>query len=143
VHELSIAAEVYRVARAAVGEDGTLRKVKVKVGELSAVEPALLGYAWDALVSGGVDSGAALEVEWCPARHVCTTCGVLPERSQGTWMRVCPRCGGPVRMEGGDELDVMSVSFDDGGGDGDRSGREAAHSPGERAGGRRAEDAVP
>jgi len=144
VHELSIAAEIYRVARAAVGrhENGTLRRVKVKVGELSAVEPSLLGYAWEAVVSGGFDAGAALEVEWCPARQTCRTCGVFPGRALGTWLRVCPLCGSPAQMEGGDELDVVSVTFDEEQGENDGNRREAEGSRGERRGGRGAESAV-
>jgi hydrogenase nickel incorporation protein HypA/HybF len=113
MHEMGIAAEVYRISRAALPAEtaGRLEEVSVVVGELSAVEPDLLKFAWEALVAGGPDEGARLTVEWRPARQECDGCGTIPERAPGTWLRLCPRCGDPLRVMGGDELDVARVSF--------------------------------
>jgi len=113
VHELGIATEVHRTARAAIAAHGAgrLERVRMAVGELSAVEPDLLEHAWEAVVAGGVDEGSILEVDWRPARQICTRCGEVPERGVGTWLRLCPRCEEPMRVEGGDELDVLEVSF--------------------------------
>ena len=113
MHELSLATEIYRTARAAVDArgPGRLDSVKVAIGELAAVEPELLVYAWEAVVSGGPDAGAKLEVEWHPAQQVCATCGKVAERLEGAWMRLCPTCGAPVHVEGGDELDVLQLSY--------------------------------
>jgi hydrogenase nickel incorporation protein HypA/HybF len=113
VHELSIATEVYRVCRRQMQGHGPgrLERVKLAVGELSAVEPDLLGYAWEALIQGTPDAGAALEVEWRPARQVCEACGEVAERAAGSWLRLCPRCDRPLRVEGGQELDVLQFTF--------------------------------
>jgi hydrogenase nickel incorporation protein HypA/HybF len=113
VHELSIATEVYRVCRRQMQGHGPgrLERVKLAVGELSAVEPDLLGYAWEALLQGTPDAGAALEVEWRPARQVCEACGEVAERAAGNWLRLCPRCERPLRVEGGQELDVLQFTF--------------------------------
>jgi hydrogenase nickel incorporation protein HypA/HybF len=113
MHELSLATEIYRTCRASVDARGSgrLDSVRVAVGELAAVEPELLAYAWEAVVAGGPDAGAELEVEWHPARQICATCGEVAEREPGRWLRLCLTCGQPVRVEGGDELDVIQLSY--------------------------------
>jgi hydrogenase nickel incorporation protein HypA/HybF len=85
--------------------------VWVAVGELSAVEPDLLRFAWEAVTAGTRDAGSTLEVEWRPARQVCERCGEPSERAAGSWLRLCPRCQGPLRLEGGMELDLVRLAF--------------------------------
>lgn len=115
MHETGIAAEIYAISRrAADGHGGgRLLSVKVIVGELSAIEPDLLAFAWEAVTSGGPDSASRLDVEWRTSRQACDACGEVPERAAGTWLRLCPRCGGALRVDGGDELDVRDVTFED------------------------------
>jgi hydrogenase nickel incorporation protein HypA/HybF len=114
MHEMGIAAEVYRIAReTADGRGGgALESVAVLVGELSAVEPELLTFAWEAIVGGGPDEGARLVIECRRARQLCPQCGEIAERAPGSWLRLCPRCNGTLSLEGGDELDVRSVVFE-------------------------------
>jgi hydrogenase nickel incorporation protein HypA/HybF len=90
---------------------GRLAEVRVAVGELTAIEPELLEYAWESLVAGSPDSGARLVVEWRQAGQFCPVCGTAKERSAGSWLRVCPDCSEPLRIEGGDELDIVRVEF--------------------------------
>jgi hydrogenase nickel incorporation protein HypA/HybF len=128
VHELSIAQEIYRTSRAAVAAHGPgrLERVTIAVGELTAVEPDLLRFAWEALTKGGPDAESALTVEWHPARQYCAACRAEKPRAQGSWLRVCPDCGMPLEVSGGQELDVLRVVFlPDGeaaGGSGERMG---------------------
>jgi hydrogenase nickel incorporation protein HypA/HybF len=114
VHELGIATEIYESCRTAVDRSGSgrLQSVKIAVGELSAVEPECLRFAWEALVAGGPDAGCALEVEWRPARQFCPQCGQVKPRPETRWLRLCPDCWQPLRIDGGDELDVLEVSFE-------------------------------
>jgi hydrogenase nickel incorporation protein HypA/HybF len=113
MHEMSIAAEIQRIGRAAIERqgDGRLEAVRVAVGELTAVEPQLLKYAWEALTRGGPDEGARLEVEWRAALQFCPTCGEGKTRGVGSWLRLCPDCGMPLKVEGGSDLDVLEVAF--------------------------------
>lgn len=113
MHELSIAHEILRTCHAAVAEHGPgrLETVRVAVGELSAVEPELLRFAWEALTAEGVDAGSRLDVEWRPARQHCPSCGEDKPRAAGSWLRVCPDCGTVVEVSGGDELDVLQLTF--------------------------------
>jgi hydrogenase nickel incorporation protein HypA/HybF len=113
MHEMSIASEIHRQCRARLpaGVVARLERVRVRVGELSAVEPDLLRYAWQALVAGGSDDGAVLEVDDPPARLVCDLCQSQVERTRRIWLTRCPRCEGPLRVEGGTELDLLSFSY--------------------------------
>ncbi len=113
MHELSLAAEVHRIARGAAEDrgGGALESVTVVVGELAAVEPDLLEFAWQAVVAGSEDEGARLTIEWRPVRQLCSACGEVPERAAGSWLRLCPRCNEPLAVSGGDELEVRTVAF--------------------------------
>jgi len=115
MHETGVAQEIYAISRrtADAHGGGRLRSVKVVVGELSAVEPDLLAFAWEAVTSDGPDRASRLDVEWRPARQTCAACGEVPERAAGSWLRLCPRCGSALRIEGGDELDVRDVTFEE------------------------------
>lgn len=117
MHETGLAFEVYRIARETARSNGggRLTAVSLRVGELSAVEPELLVYAWEALTAGGPDAGARLDVEWRPAEQSCPTCGAVAERAPGSWLRLCPACGALLRVSGGDDLDVRRVTFEEGG----------------------------
>ena len=115
MHETGLAAEIYSIARRVADENGggALDSVTVAVGDLAAVEPPLLEFAWRAAVDGGADAAAALIVQWERARQDCSACGEVPERAPGSWLRLCPRCGEPLRVTGGDALDVLRVVFDE------------------------------
>ncbi len=112
---MGVAAEVRRIARQSVANrgPGRITCVRLAVGDLAAIEPELLSYAWEALVAGTPEEGATLEVDWRPARQTCRVCGDLPGRAPGSWLRLCPRCGGILRVSGGDDLDVLQVVFEE------------------------------
>ncbi len=113
MHEIGIASSIHEAARQAVRAHGPgrLEWVRMAVGELWAVEPDLLRFAWQAVVAGGPDETARLDVEWRPARQCCAQCGRTAERSPGCWLRLCGQCGAALEIEGGDALDLRQVSF--------------------------------
>ena len=114
MHEMGIAIEIYRTCREVVREhgQGRLQTVRIAVGELAAVEPDLLKFGWEAVIADGPDEGAELEIDFCRADQRCPSCGEAKERSEGSWFRICPDCGAPLEVRGGDELDVLEVSFE-------------------------------
>ena len=116
MHELGLATELFRIARETVDArgGGRLESVSVVVGDLSAVEPDLLEFAWNAAVAESLDDAARLIVDWRPARQLCSSCGEVPERAEGSWLRLCPRCRQPLIVEGGDELEVRTITFSEG-----------------------------
>jgi Zn finger protein HypA/HybF involved in hydrogenase expression len=98
---MGIALEVYKTCRKTLQAHGggRLKRVRLAVGELSAVEPELLEYAWEAVVADGPDEGVELAIEWCPANQWCSVCGM------------------PLAVSGGDELDILDLSFETDDGD--------------------------
>jgi Zn finger protein HypA/HybF involved in hydrogenase expression len=90
---------------------GRLDRVCLAVGELAAVEPELIAFAWEAVTSGTRDADSRLEIRWCPARQACAACGGIDERVEAGWLRLCPHCSAPLRVEGGDELDIERIEF--------------------------------
>jgi hydrogenase nickel incorporation protein HypA/HybF len=115
MHEMGVAAEIHRIARESVEGrgPGRITHVRLAVGELAAIEPELLAFAWNALVAGTAEEGAVLDVDWRPANQTCGACGDVPGRAPGSWLRLCPRCGGMLRVTGGDDLDVLQVLFEE------------------------------
>lgn len=113
VHEIGLAVSIFEAARSAADErgGGPLESVTVVIGDLAAVEPELLEFAWQAVVGSGPDSGARLIVDWRRARQDCPACGEIAERAAGSWLRLCPRCQGPLAVSGGDELELRTVVF--------------------------------
>ena len=111
---MGIALEIYRTCRETVEANGggTLQSARVAVGELSAVEPDLLTYAWEAVVCESPDAGAELVLEWRPAIQYCSSCEENKNRVEGSWMRICPDCGLPLEVSGGSELDVLDLTFE-------------------------------
>ncbi len=111
---MGIAIEVYRACRETIEQHGggVLKGARLAVGELSAVEPELLVFAWEAVVCESSDVGAELEIVWCPADQHCGNCGEVKERAEGSWLKLCPDCGLPLQVTGGDELDVLDLSFE-------------------------------
>jgi hydrogenase nickel incorporation protein HypA/HybF len=113
MHELNLAGEVHRACRSRLtdGGAGRIERVKLAIGELAAVEPDLLRFAWEAVTADGPDAGAVLEIEWHEATQVCDGCGSRPERAAGAWRTRCPGCGRALRIEGGRQLDVLEFTY--------------------------------
>ena len=126
MHELSIAQEILATSdRVLAQHDGAkLLRVHVAVGELTAIEPDLLCFAWEALTADGRDAGCVLEVEWRPARQRCPACGVAKPRGERFWLPSCPDCGGPLEVDGGQDLDLLRVEFEAAGGAEPAAGEE-------------------
>jgi hydrogenase nickel incorporation protein HypA/HybF len=113
MHEMSIAIEVYRQSREAVASygRGRINAVHLAVGELSAVEPDLISFAWEAVIAETDDAGAELVVRWCPTSQLCQQCGTVEERAEGSWLRLCPTCSSPLQLNGGNELDIEHIEY--------------------------------
>ena len=114
MHELGIAASVLQEAQQeALRHPGTrLRMVKVRVGELSGVNPEALSFSFEVLVREAGLEPLGLEIESCPRRQRCPAC-------RETFMVTeydlcCPNCGtAETEFAGGDELELASLEMED------------------------------
>lgn len=114
MHEFSVAASIYQACREAVAGHGPGRidRVRVRVGELSAVEPDLIVFAWQAVTVETPDQGSTLEVEWCPALQECATCGEVKQRVDRSWLPLCPDCGEVLKVTAGTDLEVVELTYE-------------------------------
>ena len=110
MHELSVATELLALATARLDPGASLGAVQIAVGELSSLDPALLRFAWEAVITGAPHAGCTLDIEWHAANQLCPDCGTIAERQPGSWLRLCPRCAAPLQIDGGDELDLLDVT---------------------------------
>jgi hypothetical protein len=103
---MSIALEIQRVCRmrcASTARAGSIGRVSI--GELAAVE--LLRFAWrrwSRRAHAGSSPGRG-------AREPARALRRVKDRATGSWLRICPDCGLPLEVTGGDELDVLDVTF--------------------------------
>ncbi len=111
MHELSLATQIIRTASAELGQmKGPARKrLRVRVGELSGVDPENLRFCLEVArdgtpcqLSGGP---VEIDVERVRARVVCASCGEV--ECEGRFDLVCPRCKGPISgVVGGQGIEV-------------------------------------
>lgn len=114
MHELGIAASVLQEAQQeAQRHPGTrLRKVKVRVGELSGVNPEALSFSFEVLVRDAGLEPVELEIESCHRRQRCPACQQTFTVA-GYDLR-CPGCGTEeTEFTGGDELELASLEMED------------------------------
>lgn len=103
----SMLATAEREARRAGGT--RIELVRLRVGRLSAVVPEALEHAFEALKTGTMAGGAAMEVEYVPGLLFCARC----ERDFTTddLIGECPTCGTPSGFVK-DGMDVQLESLE-------------------------------
>ena len=85
-----------------------LERVKVRVGELTAVEPESLRFCFDASVKGTPMEGALLEIEEVLLTGRCNSCAT--EFCIKAFKSSCPACNGTsIERLTGSELDLVSI----------------------------------
>jgi len=113
MHELTIAQSIIETVRGVAAEHGggRVRKVHMRIGELSQVVPSTLREGFAALAAGTSADGAVLEIDWVPTVWWCTACN--RRRPADAPEDACP-CGAAAdRLEGSAELLLTSLDLDD------------------------------
>lgn len=111
MHEYSVVqALLGQVERAAAARGATsVHRVRISVGELCGVEPALLATAWTTFRERTICAEAELDLQAVQARWACPRCELTVER--GAFLR-CTECGGPARLVQGDELTLERLELE-------------------------------
>lgn len=78
-----------------------VHRVTVRIGAFGGVEPELFATAFEMSRVGTLCEHAELELRTEDARWVCDACGEVHSTGRSL---VCPSCGWPTRMAGGDDL---------------------------------------
>ncbi len=114
MHELSIAQSILATLEdEATRRPGTrFAKVGVRVGELSGVDPEALAFGFEAMVKGSRWEPLAIEIEYCPRRQQCPSCGEAFHVQ--SFELACPACGEPrTTCIGGEELEIAYLEVEE------------------------------
>lgn len=114
MHEMSITADIMGVVRAqmAKNEAEKLKNIKLRIGELTAIEPDSLRFCFEACTEGSPLEGAVLEIETVPLTGRCSGCNKV-FRLEHYFSSVCPHCGGTAtELVSGRELDIVSMEME-------------------------------
>lgn len=111
MHEYSIVRALLDRVHASARDHGAtaVHRLRVRVGELSGVEPELLSSAYELVRGNGLCAGAELELVSAPARWSCPGCGRDIDRGAAL---SCPECALPARLEGGDEILLERIEME-------------------------------
>ncbi len=111
MHEYSIAAALLERVAAEADKYGarSVRRVTVRLGELSGVEPELLSAAFELARENTACASAELEVDYVKARWGCRDCELEVDPKVAL---LCASCGGSARLVAGEELDLCSLELE-------------------------------
>lgn len=110
MHEITLVTGLFEIIKEQVAARGieSISKVRLKVGELAAVEPMTLTACFEVVAEGTVAEGARLEIEEVPLTGRCRGCGAGFRIENFSF--ICPSCGeGDAEMTGGRELCLESL----------------------------------
>lgn len=111
MHEYSLmAALVERVEQEATSHNAiAVHRVRVRIGELSGVEPDLLESAFAIVRAGTICEHAVIDIDRVEARWACSAC----QRPLAGGERLqCAACGSPARLVSGDEILLGQIELE-------------------------------
>jgi len=114
MHELGIAQSLLNLVLEHLRSSERLRVtgLKIRIGELSAVNAASLTFCFQELARGTPVEGARIDVVDVPAAFRCRSCGHI---YGGTPLDAgaCSKCGGrDVEVSGGKELELIELQVE-------------------------------
>jgi hydrogenase nickel incorporation protein HypA/HybF len=103
MHEYSIVQSLYDAVavQARTNNAKSVHSLRVRIGEMSGVDPGLLETAWKTFRVKTLCEDAALDVEIVAAEWQCTRCGAPVARGG---VLACAICGAPAKLKQGDEI---------------------------------------
>lgn len=110
MHEMNITRSILEIIKKEMDKNSLTRlnSLKIKVGELTAVEPDTLRFCFEACTKDTDMEGAVLEIEKVPLTGKCGDCGAMFRLR--SFISVCPVCKGrSIEKMTGTELDIVSM----------------------------------
>ncbi len=116
MHEMSLAEGVLGVVEEVMAQQRlantheVVRRVRLEIGRLAAVEVEALRFSFDVVKRGTVADGAVLEIVDLPGEAWCMKCcDTVPIERRGDG---CPVCGShQLQVTSGDELRVKDIEL--------------------------------
>ncbi len=111
MHELAICQELVARVTALAGERrAAVTHVRLGIGPLAGVEPALLARAYPFACAGTAAEGSSLAIDALPVEVLCRDCRARTAAAAGRL--VCAACGSwRTDLAGGDELLLLRVEM--------------------------------
>jgi len=113
MHEMSIAQSLIDILREEMAKHnaGTLRSVRLHIGQLSAIVPDSLSFCFEVMTSGTELEGAGLIMETIPLKGTCRDCKQTFEIQDYTFE--CPECAGTeIDTIAGQDLSIVEMEVD-------------------------------
>jgi hydrogenase nickel incorporation protein HypA/HybF len=113
MHEMGIANSVLDAVRTEMTRypESYPTKVGVRIGEMAAIDPEALRFCFDAMIHQTDLASLELDIEICPRRHRCLTCG--HEFVVRDYDSSCQQCTSLVTTcISGDELDFAYLEVE-------------------------------
>jgi hydrogenase nickel incorporation protein HypA/HybF len=110
MHEMSITLSMIDIVTEEMEKRGVerLERLRIRVGELTAVEPQSLLFCFEVCTKDTPLEGAQLDIEEVPLTGTCMDCN--EEFHLEGFLSLCPRCeGGRIEKISGNELDIVSM----------------------------------
>lgn len=115
MHEMGIAMEVLRIAQESVPPEMAgvrIRRIRLKIGQLSAVVPESLRFCFDVAAKETMADGAELAIEEVQVNARCNDCRHEWEVDGPVF--VCPACeSGDIDLLSGRELNIESIEIEE------------------------------
>ena len=114
MHEMSIANSIIEAVRKEMMRypEARAERVGIRVGALSAVDPAALQFCFEVMTQDTEFARLQLEVEVRPRRHRCAGCGMQFEVKDYDFD--CPHCGNfALDCVSGDELELAFLEVEE------------------------------
>lgn len=114
MHEMSITVSILEIVRDQMVKSGAerLKSIKLRIGELTAIEPESLKFCFAVCTDGSPLEEAVLEIETVPLTGRCSGCDKVFGLEE-YFSSVCPYCGGTATsLVSGRELDVVSMEVE-------------------------------
>ena len=113
MHEMSIAHSLFDILKEEMTRNNakTLRSVKLRIGELSAVVPDSLSFCFQVMTQGTNMEGAELMMDIIPLKGMCRSCGNSFEIKD--YVFKCPHCkGSEIETVSGQDLSIVEMVVD-------------------------------
>lgn len=123
MHEFSTIAQIVDVVLEEARKHNAVdvKEVHLEIGELTFLGIEQMEFAYEVLTKDSVLEGSRLIFEERKAKVSCDSCGYgggceYEDFSKGMHMffpkLICPKCGGPVKIIGGDECKIRNIVVD-------------------------------
>lgn len=114
MHEMSVAQDIIEIVRDHVpqGAEEKVKKIRLKIGELSGIVPDSLLFCFDILKTESGHRNASIDIEYVPITARCRLCDKTSQLEYGIYF--CLSChSSDIELLTGKELNIVDVELDE------------------------------